>query len=290
MQTWYTTIPCLGAAFFGVHPSMFYTHYSINLTWQFWIHTESIRHMGWFMEFFFNTPSHHRVHHGRNPFCIDKNYAGVLIIWDRMFGTFQSEFATEEKVQYGLVQNIRSFDPTFIQFGYLNYVLTKAYNTNGIKNKLNVLIMGPGYDPGQPEFRLGDPKKLPEIDSKYKIFNPEISNTMKIYAFFAGVHANLLFEAAQMWKDVVLADKLIVIGYFIYSGSAAARLFKGCNTGNILELIRYWILIPFLLSRNFFGATIMNFYRDYLMMASILQLLISSFFLKRYFNNKVKQA
>ena len=222
-----------------------------------------------------------------------------------MFGTFQSEFATEEKVQYGLVQNIRSFDPTFIQFGYLNYVLTKAYNTKGIKNKLNVLIMGPGYDPGQPEFRLGDPKKLPEIDSKYKIFNPEISNTMKIYAFFAGVHANLLFEAAQvtmqklgefhneifkMWKDVVLADKLIVIGYFIYSGSAAARLFKGCNTGNILELIRYWILIPFLLSRNFFGATIMNFYRDYLMMASILQLLISSFFLKRYFNNKVKQA
>ena len=232
MQTWYTTIPCLGAALFGVHPSMFYTHYrfvtysiltycfhlfqlylSINLTWQFWIHTESIRHMGWFMEFFFNTPSHHRVHHGRNPFCIDKNYAGlgyplcdfelnpnqgVLIIWDRMFGTFQSEFATEEKVQYGLVQNIRSFDPTYIQFGYLQYVLTKAYHTRGIKNKLNVLLMGPGYNPEQPEYRLGDPKKLPEIDSKYKIFNPEISNAMKIYAFIAGVHANLLFEAAQV--------------------------------------------------------------------------------------------
>ena len=93
-----------------------------------------------------------------------------------------------------------------------------------------------------------------------------------------------------MWKDVVLADKLIVIGYFIYSGSAAARLFKGCNTGNIFELIRYWVLIPFLLSRNFFGTGIMNFYRDNLILASILQLLISSFFLKRYFSNKVKQA
>ena len=78
------------------------------------------------MEFFFNTPSHHRVHHGRNPFCIDKNYAGVLIIWDRMFGTFQSEYDTDEKVQYGLVQNIRSFDPTYIQFGYLQNIFIKA--------------------------------------------------------------------------------------------------------------------------------------------------------------------
>ena len=223
-----------------------------------------------------------------------------------MFGTFQSEFATEEKVQYGLVQNIRSFDPTYIQFGYLHYVLTKAYNTVGIKNKLNVLLMGPGYNPAQPQYRLGDPTKLPAIDSKYKFFDPEISTPLKIYAFIAGVHANLLFEAAQvkkycqkfilymrkikLWKNAVLIDKLIVIGYFVYSGSAAARLFKGCNTANILELIRYWILIPFLLSRNLFGATIMNFYRDNFIYASILQLFISSFFLKRYFNNKVKQA
>ena len=96
------------------------------MTWQFWIHTESIKHMGSFMEFFFNTPSHHRVHHGRNPFCIDKNYAGVLIIWDRIFGTFQSEYDTDEKVQYGLVQNVRSFDPTYIQFGYLQNIFIKA--------------------------------------------------------------------------------------------------------------------------------------------------------------------
>ena len=107
--------------------------------------------MGAPFEFIFNTPSHHRVHHGRNPFCIDKegimklnkqpiflvdikhktslkNYAGVLIIWDRMFGTFESEFFTEdgrprtEEVKYGLVQNVRSFDPTYVQFGYLQYV------------------------------------------------------------------------------------------------------------------------------------------------------------------------
>ena len=119
-----------------------------------------------------------------------------------MFGTFQSEFATEEKVQYGLVQNIRSFDPTYIQFGYLQYVLTKSYSTAGIKNKLNVLVMGPGYNPAQPEYRLGDPTKIPEIDSKYKFFDPEISTPMKIYAFVAGVHANLLFEAAQVKNTV----------------------------------------------------------------------------------------
>merc|ERR1719192_1468643 len=111
---------------------------------------------------------------------------------------------------------------------------------------------------------------------------------MKIYAFIAGIHANLLFEASQLWSDVGVSDKLIVIGYFIYSGSAAARLFKGCNTANILELIRYWILIPFLLSRNLFGTAIMNLYRNYFILISILQLLVSSFFLKRYFENSNK--
>lgn len=74
----------------------------MNLGYQFWIHTELIGSLGP-LEWFLNTPSHHRVHHGRNPFCIDKNYGGALIIWDRLFGTFASEYSTDEKIQYGQV-------------------------------------------------------------------------------------------------------------------------------------------------------------------------------------------
>jgi sterol desaturase/sphingolipid hydroxylase (fatty acid hydroxylase superfamily) len=74
---------------------------AFNTLYQFWIHTEAIGKLPRWIEFIFNTPSHHRVHHGRNPKYIDKNHAGSLIIWDRMFGTFQAE---EEKPTYGITK------------------------------------------------------------------------------------------------------------------------------------------------------------------------------------------
>lgn len=81
----------------------------MNLLYQFWIHTEAVSNLGP-LEYILNTPSHHRVHHGRNPYCIDKNYAGVLIIWDRLFGTFAAE-RENEPIAYGLIHPINTFDP-----------------------------------------------------------------------------------------------------------------------------------------------------------------------------------
>ena len=75
----------------------------------------------------------------------------------------------------------------------------KAYTAVGIKNKLNVLLMGPGFNQVQPQYRLGDPTKIPAIDSKYEVYNPNVSTAMKIYAFIIGTHANILFEAAQVY-------------------------------------------------------------------------------------------
>ncbi|CAI8054679.1 Alkylglycerol monooxygenase [Geodia barretti] len=94
-------------------PSLYFTHKQFNLLYQFWIHTEVVDRLG-VLEWVLNTPSHHRVHHGRNPYCIDCNYAGVLIIWDRMFGTFQPELR-EEKVVYGLVHPLSSWNPFWAQ-------------------------------------------------------------------------------------------------------------------------------------------------------------------------------
>lgn len=80
----------------------------INLVYQFWVHTEAVRRLPAPVEWLFNTPSHHRVHHGRNPAYLDRNYGGVFIVWDRLFGTFEPEV---EPVRYGLVHNIASFNP-----------------------------------------------------------------------------------------------------------------------------------------------------------------------------------
>ena len=115
-QTWtpMTALPFWAPlALLGFAPWMILTQQAISLIYQFWIHTERIGRLPAPVEFFFNTPSHHRVHHGANEVYLDRNYGGILIVWDRIFGTFQGE---TERPRYGLTQNIRTFRPTRVAF------------------------------------------------------------------------------------------------------------------------------------------------------------------------------
>lgn len=95
----------------GFEPLMIVFLQSVSLLYQFWIHTEVINKLPRWFEFIFNTPSHHRVHHSSDLKYLDKNHAGILVIWDRMFGSFQVE---EEKPKYGLTININTFNPLLI--------------------------------------------------------------------------------------------------------------------------------------------------------------------------------
>ncbi|MBK0327668.1 sterol desaturase family protein [Rhodobacteraceae bacterium F11138] len=99
----------------GFHPAMVLFVGGLNLIYQFWIHTEAIGKLPRWFEAVMNTPSHHRVHHGRNPRYLDANYAGVFIIWDKLFGTFVPEYEGE-KPDYGLVQNLGTFNTLRVVF------------------------------------------------------------------------------------------------------------------------------------------------------------------------------
>ena len=118
-QTWsggfYSFIFWLWIPILGFHPAMILLQMSISLLYQFWIHTEAIDKMPRWFEAVMNTPSHHRVHHGSNPIYLDRNHAGILIIWDKLFGTFQPELK-EEKVVYGLTSNIKTYNPLKVAF------------------------------------------------------------------------------------------------------------------------------------------------------------------------------
>ena len=108
------------------------------------LHTEVIGKLPAPIEAVFNTPSHHRVHHGSNLKYLDKNYAGILIIWDRMFGTFARE---EEKVVYGVLPPIDSNNPLVVFFHGFTRIARKIGNARGFGNKLACLVMGPGWRP-----------------------------------------------------------------------------------------------------------------------------------------------
>ncbi|KFO90389.1 Alkylglycerol monooxygenase, partial [Buceros rhinoceros silvestris] len=159
-----------------IPPSVFAVHLQFNLLYQFWIHTEVITNLGP-LEWILNTPSHHRVHHGRNPYCIDKNYGGTLIIWDRIFGTFEAE---DEKVVYGLTHPVNSFDPIMLQLRPLAHIWNTFWATPGFCNKLSVIFKGPGWGPGKP--RLGLPEEIPVITGKEVPFNPSVPGYLNSYA------------------------------------------------------------------------------------------------------------
>ncbi|MBS0363964.1 MAG: sterol desaturase family protein [Proteobacteria bacterium] len=119
-QTWtggvaFTWALWLPLSLLGFPPAMVAIQKGISLVYQYWIHTEAIGRMPRWFEAVFNTPSHHRVHHARNPRYLDRNYAGILIVWDRLFGTFQPEL-DEEAPRYGLVHNLGAFNILRVAF------------------------------------------------------------------------------------------------------------------------------------------------------------------------------
>jgi len=126
----------------GFHPIWILFMQQISLIYQFWIHTETVHHCPRLVEYILNTPSHHRVHHGTDLKYLDKNHGGILIIWDRLFGSFQPE---EERPVYGLTKNIGSFNPFVIAFKTWGELFRKALHSGSIRNAVNYFIKPPGW-------------------------------------------------------------------------------------------------------------------------------------------------
>lgn len=106
-----------------------------------------------------------------------------------------------------------------------------------------------------PQYRLGNPANLPEVDEKYEIYNPTVSSWIKVYALFAGVHANALYEYCLKLKtSFTVYEKLIFLAYFIFSGTSAGGLMSGAKSGHQMEAIRFCIIFPYLMWIGSFGA------------------------------------
>jgi len=131
-------------ALLGFDPVMIVTMMSLSLIYQFWLHTETVDRMPAWFEWLFNTPSHHRVHHASNVRYLDRNHAGVLIIWDRLFGTFSAE-VPEEPVRYGLTRNIDTFNPVTASFGEYVSIGRDIRRSSGWRDALRYLFLAPGW-------------------------------------------------------------------------------------------------------------------------------------------------
>jgi len=136
-----TSVPYGLLCLLGIPPSAVATARGLNLIYQFWIHTEAIDRIGR-AEATLNTPSHHRVHHGSQRQYLDRNHGGILIVWDRMFGTFEPE---DERVVYGLTTNIETFNPARIAgHEYADLARDIAHSTGWVE-RFSFVLRGPGW-------------------------------------------------------------------------------------------------------------------------------------------------
>lgn len=141
--TWLLWLPMI---FLGFPPAMVAIQKGISLVYQYWIHTEAIKKLPRWFEAVFNTPSHHRVHHARNPRYLDANYAGILIIWDRLFGTYIPE-RDDEPCRYGVVHNLGDFNILRVAFHEWMAIGKDLAGSRSPREVAGYLFGPPGWSP-----------------------------------------------------------------------------------------------------------------------------------------------
>jgi len=200
----------------GFPPAMFLAVSSIDTLYQFWIHTRLVGRLGP-LEWVLNTPSHHRVHHARNPRYIDRNHGGTLIVWDRLFATFARE---EDEPVYGITRPLASFNPLWANVHYWAEMWDVARRARRPLDRLRVLWMPPGWRP--PD--LGGPVGPTEVDrASYVKFDVPLGRAVKLYVLgqFALVlvattfylrHSGALGAAARMAGAALVVWSLASLG------------------------------------------------------------------------------
>ncbi|URM91843.1 sterol desaturase family protein [Streptomyces sp. MRC013] len=131
----------------GVPPAAVFLCYSVNLVYQFWVHTERIGRLPRPVEYVFNTPSHHRVHHASQGGYLDRNFGGILILWDRLFGSFAAE--TERPV-YGLTKNIDTYNPLRVATHEYAAIARDLRDARSWRERAGRVLRGPGWQPAPP--------------------------------------------------------------------------------------------------------------------------------------------
>ena len=237
----------LPLAFIGFNPIQFITVSSLVTLYQFWIHTKSIDKLG-VLELVLNTPSHHRVHHGVNTKYIDKNHAGTLIIWDKMFGTFQVE---EEEPVYGITHPINTWDPLSANLHHWKLMYQGLKQMQGAKDKLKYVFMPPGWKPIYIE-----DSEVPVYADSYKKFDTEVPNFINYYVLFqyavtlVGATFFLMNVSKLGFGDNLLACSLVIFSIINYSSLFESKKYAKLSEG-IRILLVCIVLIAYFHFNNF---------------------------------------
>jgi hypothetical protein len=269
--SWWFYIPL---AFVGFEPIMFASVASFQTLYQFWIHTKFINKLNPAFEYVFNTPSHHRVHHGVNPQYIDKNHGGTLIIFDRLFGTFEPEQA---EVVYGVTKQTNSWNPLWANFEYWIDLFKQVFSARNFSDKMKLLFYAPGWKPASE----GGMTLLHDVTPKtFHKYDTDVPGNLNYYVF---LHFVLLLIGTTIflfsYKTFTLPMQMFVTTVIVFSLVNIGGIFESKRWVLPLEFFRL-----FLVSLTLYITLRNNEYFWWVFAAQSVVLLGSVFWLSRYFD------
>lgn len=224
----------LPLALVGFEPLMVISVGAINLVYQFWVHTRHVPKLGWY-EWIFVTPSNHRVHHAQNQIYIDRNYGGVFILWDRLFGTFQEELENDPPI-YGIRKALHSWNPLWANVQVYSQLLKDSWRTAKMRDKFKVWFGRTGWRPADMERDY----PLPKVDlSKFQKYDTALNLSTKLYCI-GQYTITALFGVMFMISAGQLAThmQLLVAASLIFSMFSVGMLMDKKAYANLMEWIK----------------------------------------------------
>lgn len=261
----------------GFSPEFFVAIASIDILYQFIIHTKYVGKFHPLIEFIFNTPSHHRVHHAVNKQYIDKNYAGVFIIWDRLFKTFEIE---KEEPLYGITTPFKSWNPVWANLHYWVDLFHLSEKSKRIIDKVLVFFSAPGWQPKE----LGGYQPPKEIDkTNYVKFTTQIEEPLKVYVFFHYVILLIVTGVfLNFYKEFTLVECIIPSIIILFNTTILGALTENKHWGKVLEYLR----LTGTAAAGIYYCIVYDFQLNYVLLVAIVLVTILSILRYKYANQR----
>jgi len=287
-QSWFHNILAfvlfLPIPFLGIDPKIFGAAAIIQTLYQFPIHTKAIGKLHPWIEYWFNTPSHHRVHHAINPKYIDKNHAGMFMIWDRMFGTFMEE-EKETEIYYGITTQLKSWNPVWANTHYFVEMFQKARSMKWL-DKFKMIFAMPGWLPDY----MGGTQPIPEpSESNITKYNADTNVYFKIYVvlqYFIMLGGASLYM--MHFKEISLFYKAVFFLLIITTMLICGAIFENKRWVVYAEYAR--LLLVMICLNSFYYFWHLNWFNFTIIVSSVAFAACVIYFTWSYFTGKQKEA